>query len=103
MNQSAQRPAPAPVAVVLPEQWQPIKSCPRHVDVLFYHERSGVIPGRLTDADSLMTDKERDDWDGDDDARFIIDAFGFGHWGVDRMDGSEAPTHWQPLPTPPQQ
>lgn len=78
--------------------WQPMASCPKHVDVLFFNERNGVIPGRLTDADSFMTDKERDEWDGGEEAQFRIDAFGFGHWGVDRMDGSEAPTHWMPYP-----
>ncbi|MBX6510491.1 hypothetical protein BTW15_01355 [Pseudomonas syringae pv. tomato] len=78
--------------------WQPMESCPKHVDVLFFNERNGVIPGRLTDADSFMTDKERDEWDGGEEAQYRIDAFGFGHWGVDRMDGSEAPTHWMPYP-----
>lgn len=73
-------------------------SCPKHVDVLFFNERNGVIPGRLTDADSFMTDKERDEWDGGEEAQFRIDAFGFGHWGVDRMEGCEAPTLWMPYP-----
>lgn len=82
--------------------WQPMASCPKHVDVLFFNERNGVIPGRLTDADSFMTDKERDEWDGGEEAQFRIDAFGFGHWGVDRMDGSEAPTQWMPYPEEPE-
>ncbi len=81
--------------------WQPMESCPKHVDVLFFNERNGVIPGRLTDADSLMTDKERDEWGGDEEGQFRIDAFGFGHWGVDRMDGSETPSHWMPYPEEP--
>lgn len=81
--------------------WQPMESCPKHVDVLFFHERNGVIPGRLTDADSFMTDKERDEWDGGEEAQLCIDAFGFGHWGVDRMDGSETPSHWMPYPEEP--
>ncbi|WP_395598585.1 hypothetical protein AB4P95_05490 [Pseudomonas sp. A1437] len=78
--------------------WQSMETCPKHIDVLFFNERNGVIPGRLTDADSFMTDKERDEWDGSEEAQFSIDAFGFGHWGVDRMEGSEAPTHWMPYP-----
>ncbi|MBI6849063.1 hypothetical protein YA0010_18575 [Pseudomonas syringae] len=78
--------------------WQQMAYCPKHVDVLFFNERNGVIPGRLTDADSFMTDKERDEWDGGEEAQYRIDAFGFGHWGIDRMDGSEAPTHWMPYP-----
>lgn len=82
--------------------WQPMEACPKHVDVLFFNERNGVIPGRLTDADSFMTDKERDEWAGDEEAQFCIDAFGFGHWGVDRMDGSEAPTLWMPYPEDPE-
>lgn len=81
--------------------WQPMDTCPKHVDVLFFNERNGVIPGRLTDADSLMTDKERDEWDGDEEGQFRIDAFGFGHWGVDRMDGLETPSHWMPYPEEP--
>lgn len=78
--------------------WEPMASCPKHVDVLFYNERNGVIPGRYTDADSFMTDKDRDEWDGGEEAQFRIDAFGFGHWGVDRMEGCEAPTLWMPYP-----
>lgn len=81
--------------------WQPMESCPKHVDVLFFNERNGVIPGRLTDAESFMTDKERDEWEGDEEGQFRIDAFGFGHWGVDRMDGSETPSHWMPYPEEP--
>lgn len=82
--------------------WQPLESCPKHVDVLFFNQRNGVIAGRLTDADSFMTDKERDEWDGGEGAQFSIDAFGFGHWGVDRMEGTEAPTHWMPYPETPE-
>lgn len=82
--------------------WQPIDTCPKHVDVLFFHERDGVIAGRLTDADSFMTDKERDEFEGGDEAQFCIDAFGFGHWGVCRMDGAEAPSHWMPYPPEPE-
>lgn len=85
----------------LQSAWQPMETCPKHVDVLFFHERNGVIPGRLTDADSFMTDRERDELQASDEERFGIDAFGFGHWGVDRMDGSEAPTHWMPFPSEP--
>jgi len=81
--------------------WQPMDTCPKHVDVLFFNERNGVIPGRLTDADSLMTDKERDEWEGDEEGQYRIDAFGFGHWGVDRMDGLETPSHWMPYPEEP--
>ncbi|WP_440062613.1 hypothetical protein ACTACQ_05250 [Pseudomonas syringae] len=81
--------------------WQQMAYCPKHVDVLFFNERNGVIPGRLTDADSLMTDKERDEWGGGEEAQYRIDAFGFGHWGVDRMDGSETPSYWMPYPEEP--
>ncbi|UZJ58584.1 hypothetical protein OKW98_18580 [Pseudomonas sp. KU26590] len=83
-------------------KWQPMETCPKHVDVLFFNERNGVIPGRLTDADSFMTDKERDEWDGGEEAQFRIDAFGFGHWGVDRMDGLETPILWMPYPEEPE-
>lgn len=83
-------------------QWQPMETCPKHVDVLFFHERNGVIAGRLTDADSFMTDKERDEFEGGEEEQFAIDAFGFGHWGVDRMEGIEAPTHWMPYPQGPE-
>ena len=82
--------------------WQSMDTCPKHVDVLFFHARNGVIAGRLTDADSFMTDKERDEFDGSEEEQFAIDAFGFGHWGVDRMDGTEAPTHWMPYPPEPE-
>lgn len=82
--------------------WQAMDTCPKHVDVLFFHARNGVIAGRLTDADSFMSDKERDEFDGSEEEQFAIDAFGFGHWGVDRMEGTEAPTHWMPYPPEPE-
>jgi len=83
------------------QQWQPIGTCPRHVDVLFYREDAGVFSGKLTDADSFMTDKERDEWVGTEEEMFDLDAWSYEPEGVYRMDGDLVPTHWMPLPAPP--
>lgn len=81
--------------------WQPIDTCPKHQDVLFFRADAGVFTGMITDADHLMSEKERDEWEGTEEEMFELDAFGYGDWGVCRCDGSERPTHWMPLPSEP--
>lgn len=82
--------------------WQPMETCPKHVDVLFFREDCGVINGQFTCADSFMTDKERDSGDYSEEEQFSEDAWCYGPQGVERLDGDLVPTHWMPYPGEPE-
>jgi len=82
-------------------QWQPMDTCPKHVDVLFYREDCGVINGQFTCADSFMTDRERESGEYSEEEQFNEDAWCYGPQGVERLDGDLVPTHWMPYPDEP--
>lgn len=81
--------------------WQPMESCPKHVEVLFYREDCGVISGQLTCADTFMTDKERDSGEYSEEEQYSEGAWCYGPDGVERLDGDLVPTHWMPYPAEP--
>ena len=81
--------------------WQPMETCPRHVEVLFYREDCGVISGQITCADTFMTDKERESGEYSEQEQFCEDAWCYGPDGVERLDGDLVPTHWMPYPAEP--
>ncbi|QZA71287.1 hypothetical protein AH02_45 [Pseudomonas phage AH02] len=82
--------------------WQSIETCPTYDEVLFYREDCGVLLGRFCDRDTLMDDKERDEWEGTEEQLYQFEYWAFGQWGVELLDGSEVPTHWIPLPVGPE-
>ncbi|MDV9031349.1 hypothetical protein Q7C30_004410 [Pseudomonas sp. RAC1] len=82
--------------------WQPMDSCPKHVEVLFYREDCGVICGQLTCVDTFMTDNDRESGDYSEEEQYSEDAWCYGPDGVERLDGDLVPTHWMPYPTEPE-
>lgn len=83
-------------------QWKPMASCPHHKDVIFYREDAGVFSGKFTDADSFMTDAERDEGLLTEEEQFALDAWSYEPEGVYRLDGDLVPTHWMPYPGEPE-
>jgi hypothetical protein len=84
-------------------EWQPIETAPKDgTEVLIWREDCGPLMGRYCSANELstMSDRERDELDE-------ASLFQEDWWGGDadgggfRLEGSEVPTHWMPLPTPP--
>jgi hypothetical protein len=83
--------------------WLSIESAPKDgTEILIWREDCGVLMGRYCSANELstMSDKERDELDE-------VSLFQEDWWGGDadgggyRLEGSELPTHWLPLPLPP--
>lgn len=80
--------------------WRPIESAPRDgTEVLIWRADCGAMIGRYAALQDFLSDREceemgpeaaeKEDWFGGDS---------INNW---RLDGSETPTHWQPLPPPP--
>jgi len=82
--------------------WQPMETCPKHKDVLFYREDAGVFTGQLTYCETFMSEKEVEDSDYDEQTLYSEDAFSFGPDGAYRCDGDLVPTHWMSFPPEPE-
>ena len=80
--------------------WMPIETAPKDgTEIWGYREDSGPLLVRYTSPDAFLTDSELEKLDEES-------AFAEGWFYADfvdggRLDGSEVPTHWQPLPPPP--
>lgn len=79
--------------------WQPIATAPKYKEVLVYREDAGAMLGIYTSPDQFVGEYE---WDKV--AAEIGDSFEKEDWflfcwnGVERVEGNEIPTLWQPLP-----
>ena len=88
--------------------WRPIETAPKDgTEVLLWREDCGVMIGCYTSPDAFLSQQEidrtcREHPEESDDWLFQEDWFG-GSWqeGGWRLEGSEVPTHWMPLPPPP--
>ena len=81
--------------------WQPIDTAPRDgTEVLGWRRDCGVLIIRYTCPSSFLTEKELEPLTGGDaDA---VDWFGADFVQGCRLEGSEVPTHWMPLPDGPE-
>lgn len=68
--------------------WMPIESAPMHVEVMVWREDCGAWIAANTSIDAYQ-----EDGDPEDESWFSV---------AGRHEGDEAPTHWMPLPPPPQ-
>ena len=79
-------------------QWQPIETAPKNAEVLVWREDSGPFIAKFTDPYEVIPveEMERENMEFPDDfEEWYSDAYGW-------QEGSERPTHWMPLPPPPQ-
>lgn len=82
------------------QQWKPIESAPKDgTEILVWRSDCGQFIASYTSADAFpMTQDELDAWD--EETLFAKDWF--TQWpDATRLEGSEVPTLWQPLPTDP--
>lgn len=82
--------------------WQPIETAPKDgTEILGWRKDCGILLVRWTNCESFMTDREMEESGLDDEAIFASDWFCADFVSGGRLEGSEAPTHWMPLPAPP--
>lgn len=82
------------------QQWKPIESAPKDgTEILAWRSDCGQFIASYTSADAFpMTQDELDAWD--EETLFAKDWF--TQWpDATRLEGSEVPTLWQPLPADP--
>lgn len=84
-------------------RWLPIESAPKDgTEILAWREDCGVLIVRWSSASDFMTTSEMElACTGDDDWMDQPDWFCADFIAGCRLEGSEAPTHWMPLPPPP--
>lgn len=84
------------------EEWIPVgeRLPPEHTDVLVWRKDAGVFMAAYTSCDAFMSEEEIERHHLTDDDLFSMDWFSHSLMQGNRMEGSEAPTHWR-LPFPP--
>lgn len=80
--------------------WLPIESAPKEVELLGWREDCGPLLIMHTSYDRFASERECDETD--EETLFQKDWFGASiPGGFQRLEGSETPTHYMPLPPPP--
>lgn len=79
--------------------WRPIESAPKDgTEIIGYREDAGAFLIRYTAPVEFMTERE---YEQIGESAEISDWFYADFLSGGRLEGDEAPTHWQPLPLPP--
>lgn len=90
---------PKPVPMT---EWQPIETAPKDgTELIGWRDDCGVILIRWTSCDAFMSEREIESSRMDEETLFQQDWFCADFIAGCRLDGSETPTHWMPLPPPP--
>lgn len=80
--------------------WQPIETAPKDgTEVLGYRADCGVLLIQWSCLQEFLTERELEGMD--EITTFAEDWFYADFVAGGRLEGSELPTHWMPLPTPP--
>ena len=89
-------------AAAVSEPWQPIETAPKDgTELIGWREDCGQLLIRWTSCSELMTDAEIEKSGIDEEILFVEDWFYADIVRSGRLEGSEIPTHWMPLPPPP--
>ncbi len=81
--------------------WQPIETAPKDgTEILGYRADAGVMLIRWTSIGEFLTESELAEYD--EEATYKEDWFFADFIHGDRLESDCLPTHWQPLPEPPQ-
>ena len=82
-------------------EWQDISTAPRDgTEVLVWRDHMGILLARFTSAAEFLTDAELEEWEGD--TAHQEDWFAADFVSGCRLEADCSPTHWQPLPPPPE-
>ncbi|MBB1617145.1 hypothetical protein A9978_32320 [Pseudomonas sp. UMC65] len=97
------RPAeqPAPVAVALPEQWHPIETAPKDETEIILRKGDRVTAGAWIEWSKHHAEHHSTTGEYLGQVEYDSGA-NWGSWDGGFCEDDE-PTHWQPLPNPPQQ
>ena len=85
------------------EAWRPIETAPKDGTEILLCRPSDydACVGKFTDLDEFLTKHERETVDYDDDALYSKDWWCYDQTGLVRLEDDVPPTHWMPLPSPP--
>lgn len=92
---------PAPVAVVLPEQWHPIETAPKDETEIILRKGDRVTAGAWIEWSKHHSEHHSTTGEYLGQVEYDSGA-SWGSWDGGFCEDDE-PTHWQPLPPPPQQ
>lgn len=90
-------------AKITSDGWKPIESAPRYKDVIVYRSDTGVFMGRYDSIIDWVVDPESEEGNEYDEETLHKEDWWYYHaFGVTRLEGDMAPTHWREFPESPE-